>query len=188
MKKISKSTGYLIVTAFWLAICLLWSTNTQAQITLCDSNMTYTTGSQYQLEIAIPITGNSLPMMAPLYAVTYGGQTMLGEDSCFSNACTHIVYNYNPLTGMPYDTITTCISYTLTDTLGYVDTMSCCFNQVWDGQAWMRMANMGTPTGISELEITRLNDNKIYDMLGRELTEIPLGQMYIRNQKLYISK
>jgi hypothetical protein len=89
---------------------------------------------------------------------------------------------------MPYDTITTCISYTLTDTLGYVDTMSCCFNQVWDGQAWMRMANMGTPTGISELEITRLNDNKIYDMLGRELTEIPLGQLYIRNQKLYISK
>ena len=150
--------------------------------------MTYTTGSQYQLEIAFAVTGNSLPMMAPLYAITYGGQSTLGEDSCFGQACNHIVYNYNMLTGMPYDTITTCLSYTLTDTLGYVDTMSCCFNQVWDGQAWLRMANMGTPTGISELEITKLNDNKIYDMLGRELTEIPVGQMYIRNQKLYISK
>jgi len=171
-----------------LALLVSLGLQTQAQITLCDSNMTYTTGSQYQLEIAFAVTGNSLPVMAPLYAITYGGQSTLGEDSCFGQPCNHIVYNYNPTTGMPYDTITTCLSYTLTDTLGYVDTMSCCFNQVWDGQAWLRMANMGTPTGIEELEITRLNDNKIYDMLGRELTKAPIGTMYIRNQKLYINK
>ena len=171
-----------------LALLVLLGLQTQAQITMCDSNMTYTVGSQYQLEIAFPVTGNSLPFMAPIYAVTYGGQTMLGEDSCFNQPCNHVVYNYNPLTGMPYDTITTCVSYTLTDSLGYVDTMNCCFNQVWDGQAWMRMANIGVPTSILELEITRLNDNKIYDMLGRELTEIPVGTMYIRNQKLYITR
>ena len=160
---------------------------TQAQITMCDSNMTYTAGSQYQLEIAFPVTGNSLPFMAPIYAITYGGQTTLGEDSCFNQPCNHVVYNYNPTTGMPYDTITTCVSYTLTDSLGYVDTLNCCFNQVWDGQAWMRMM-MGNPLSINELTFNRVNDNKIYDMLGRELTEIPVGQMYIRNQKLYISE
>jgi len=159
---------------------------TQAQITMCDSNMTYTTGSQYQLEIAFPVTGNSLPFMAPIYAITYGGQTTLGEDSCFSQPCNHIAYNYNPNTGMPYDTITTCVSYTLTDSLGYVDTMNCCFNQVWDGQAWMRMANVGVPTNISELEITNLNDNKMYDVFGRELLTAPIGQMYIQNKKKYI--
>tara|TARA_B100001094_G_C17947761_1_gene678917 strand:+ start:280 stop:816 length:537 start_codon:yes stop_codon:yes gene_type:complete len=167
-----------------LAVLVLFGIQTQAQITLCDSNMTYTTGSQYQLEIAFPITGNSLPFMAPIYAITYGGQTTLGEDSCFSQPCNHIVYNYNPTTGMPYDTITTCLSYTLTDSLGYVDTMSCCFNQVWDGQAWLRMANMGTPTAILELEVTRLNDNIMYDMLGRELIKAPIGVMYIQNRKL----
>ena len=155
----------------------------QAQ-TLCDSNMTYTTGSQYQLEIAIPQTGNSLPTMAPLYAVTYGGQTVLGQDSCFAGPCTHTVFNYNPTTGMPYDTITTCISYTLTDSLGYVDTLNCCFNQVWDGQAWMRMT-MGT-VGIEELILDQLNDNKMYDLLGRELLEVPVGQLYIKNRKKYI--
>ncbi len=171
-----------------LVLLVLFGLQTQAQITLCDSNMTYTTGSQYQLEIAIPITGNSLPVMAPLYAVTYGGQTMLGEDSCFSGPCTHLIFNYNPITGLPYDTITTCISYTLTDTLGYVDTMSCCFNQVWDGIAWMRMSSIGVPTSISELEVTKLNNNIMYDLLGRELTEIPVGKMYIRNNKLYINK
>ena len=169
-----------------LALLVLLGLQTQAQITMCDSNMTYTAGSQYQLEIAFPVTGNSLPFMAPIYAVTYGGQTMLGEDSCFNQPCNHVVYNYNPLTGMPYDTITTCISYTLTDSLGYVDTMNCCFNQVWDGQAWMRMANVGVPTAISELEITRLNDNEIYDMLGREVITPIKGVMYIRDNQKFI--
>jgi hypothetical protein len=182
--KISKSKGYFIVTVFCLAVLSFCSLKTQAQ-TLCDSNMTYTIGSQFQLEVAIPVTGNSLPMMAPLYAVTYGDQTMLGQDSCFSGPCTHLVYNYNPTTGMPYDTITTCISYTLTDSLGYVDTLNCCFNQVWDGQAWMRMT-MGT-VGIEELVIDRFNDNKIYDMFGRELLEAPIRQMYIRNRKVYFT-
>ncbi len=156
----------------------------QAQ-TLCDSNMTYTTGSQYQFEIAIPVTGNSLPMMAPIYAVTYGGQTMLGEDSCFSNACSHIAFNYNPLTGMPYDTITTCISYTLTDSLGYVDTLNCCFNQVWDGQAWLRMS-MGGTVSIEELYNTEKQDYRIFNVLGRQLIEAPIGEMYIQNRKKYI--
>ena len=156
----------------------------QAQ-TLCDSNMTYTTGSQYQLEIAIPQTGNSLPTMAPLYAVTYGGQTTLGQDSCFAGPCTHTVYNYNMSTGMPYDTITTCISYTLTDSLGYVDTMSCCFNQVWDGQAWLRMS-MGGTVGIEELYNTEKQDYRIFNVLGRQLIEAPIGEMYIQNRKKYI--
>ena len=169
--------NFLLTTASVLTILFA-----QAQ-TLCDPNMTYTTGSQYQLEIAIPVTGNSLPTMAPLYAVTYGGQTMLGQDSCFSGPCTHLVYNYNPTTGMPYDTITTCISYTLTDSLGYVDTLNCCFNQVWDGQAWMRMT-MGT-VGIEELNPTMIGDNKIYDVYGRELLTAPIGQMYIQNRKVY---
>jgi len=289
MKNISKSTGYLIVAAFWLAICLFWSTTTQAQTTLCDSNMTYTIGSQMQLEVAFPVTGNNLPYMAPIYAVTYGGGNMLSEDSCFGQPCTHIIYNYNP-NGTYYDTLTTCVSYVSADSVGNIDTLWCCFDQYWNGQAWARVmmqqqnfscdsisyfvdqgiyfnTNLvdnynnpdssmiswsvcntstcytgegtfaafpmiqptdtlkvcydaylyygnamevcnqcdsmvysqgsgqwvlynyqGNTTGISELEITRLNDNKIYDMLGRELTEIPLGTMYIRNQKLYITK
>jgi len=157
---------------------LLLATQIQAQ-TLCDSNMTYTAGSQYQLEIAFPVTGNSLPFMAPIYAVTYGGQDMLGEDSCFNSPCNHVVYNYNMSTGMPYDTITTCISYTVTDSLG-VDTMSCCFNQVWDGQAWMLMS-MGNPVGVNEIT-NKLINNKMYDLYGREMLK-PKG-IYIQNRKV----
>ncbi len=275
-----------------LVLLVLLGLQTQAQITLCDSNMTYTTGSQYQLEVAIPVTGNNLPFMAPLYAVTYGDGNMLAEDSCFSGPCTHMIYNYNMSTGMPYDTLMTCISYTVTDTMGYIDTLMCCFSQYWDGQAWARMmqqqpyfccdsitywtdqsqgltvgldtTNMihnpdsmtvywgvctgytgggicyagdgitdyfpqvttsdtikvgydvyiyengvaevcsmeewlvfdgtnwvpfnNTPTSINEIIFNRINDGKIYDLLGRELTEIPVGKLYIRNQKLYITR
>lgn len=54
---------------------------------------------------------------------------------------------------------------------------------MWDGQAWMRMQNV--IASIEEFEITRFNDNKIYDMMGRELRSAPIGQMYIRNRNVF---
>jgi hypothetical protein len=57
---------------------------------------------------------------------------------------------------------------------------------VFDGTNWV-LLNM-IPTSINELTFNRVNDNKIYDLLGKELTTIPVGTMYIRNNKLYIIK
>ena len=105
----------------------LISLDSQAQ-TLCEQ--TYTTGNYYVFEVAIPTTGNGLPNMEPLYAYT---TTLLDtwEDSCFGGPCTHTVFNeYNE------DTITTCLSYTLTDSFDNVDTLECCITQYWDGNVW----------------------------------------------------
>ena len=121
-----------------LAVLVLLGLQTQAQTTLCDSNMTYTIGSQMQLEVAFPVTGNNLPYMAPIYAVTYGDGNMLSEDSCFGQPCTHMIYNYNP-NGTYYDTLTTCVSYVSADSVGNIDTLWCCFDQYWNGQAWARV-------------------------------------------------
>jgi hypothetical protein len=55
---------------------------------------------------------------------------------------------------------------------------------IFNGTSWV-LLNM-IPTSINELTFNRINDNKIYDMLGRELTELPLGTMYIINNKKYI--
>lgn len=41
-------------------------------------------------------------------------------------------------------------------------------------------------TSIEELGIKAISDNKIYDLLGRELNEVPARTMYIRDRKLYI--
>ena len=160
---------------------------TQAQ-TLCDVGV-YTTGSQFQMEVVIGVTGNSLPMMAPIYVVTYGGssmpwnignQPMLAEDSCFSGPCTHMVFNYNPA-GNPYDTLMTCIFYELTDSVGNIDTLMCCDDWVWDGSSfWFKL--MAQPTGIEQIIKNQLINNKMYDIYGREILK-PKG-IYIQNRKL----
>ena len=51
--------------------------------------------------------------------------------------------------------------------------------------AWVLMS-MGNPTGVNELTLETINNNKMYDLLGRELIEVPVGMMYIRNNKKYI--
>ena len=43
--------------------------------------------------------------------------------------------------------------------------------------------NSGLTVGIDEIETNPIYDNKIYDMLGRELKEVPIGQPYIQNGK-----
>ena len=169
-----------------LAIAFGLTQITQAQSS-CDSTMSYTVGSQYQLEVVFGIGGNTpSTWSAPIYVITYGNGNMLAEDSCFGQPCPHVIYNYNMLTGMPYDTLTTCVSYVASDSIGNIDTLWCCFDQYWNGQAWLRM--MSVTVGIEEYIVNQIADNKIYDLLGRELTEIPVGKLYIRNQKLYISK
>ncbi|MDB0006714.1 hypothetical protein N9E30_02050 [Flavobacteriales bacterium] len=121
----------------FLPFLVLLGLQIQAQSTLCEQ--TYTTGNYYVFEVAIPTTANGLSNMAPLYAVT---NTILDtwEDSCFGGPCTHTVYNeYGE------DTITTCISYTISDS-GYVDTLMCCLTQYWNGQSWVPVGGDVTST------------------------------------------
>ena len=166
-----------------LAVLVSLGLQTQAQIlSPCDSTMSYTTGSQYQLEIAFGVGGNTpSTWSAPLYAVTYDPNgNMLAEDSCFANACTHTIFN-----SVPYDTLTTCVSYITSDSIGVIDTLMCCLDQYWNGQYWARMMNI---TSIQEIETNYILDDKIYDLMGRELKTTPKGVMYIRNRKLFINQ
>ncbi len=55
---------------------------------------------------------------------------------------------------------------------------------IFDGTNWV-LYNMNT-VGINELEFTWEDDGIIYDMVGRKLIEVKVGQMYIRNNKKYI--
>ena len=49
-------------------------------------------------------------------------------------------------------------------------------------------AMTGNPTGIDETKLNTTTNSKIYDLLGRELNSVPIGKMYIRNNRLCISK
>jgi len=162
------------ILTFFVSFCLY----ANAQETLCD--YTYTVGTQDELDVAAPTTGNELPIMAPLYMTTFADDLVLGEDSCFGMPCTHVIYN-----SINADTITTCIDYTLTDeSSGIVETLNCCFDQVWDSttQLWVRISGS---LEIQELQSEHAGNDKIYDLMGRELPEAPIGQIYIQNKKQY---
>ncbi len=82
-----------------------------------------------------------------------------------------------------YDVYLYFADATLNEVCNHCDSLI--FNQTtltWE------ILNSGSITSINEFTPETINNNKIYDLLGRELTEVPVGSMYIRNQKLYITK
>jgi len=86
----------------------------------------------------------------------------------------------------PSDTVKLCydaLVYTMGTTImcNHCDSLS--FDFMSD--TWVVYNRLGNTTGIEEL-IKNEGMYKMYDMLGRELTKIPLGEMYIRDGKKYI--
>ena len=81
---------------------------------------------------------------------------------------------------MTTDTIKVCLTTTMTiDTMTY--TCMQCDSLVFGPNGWVVM-NMGNPTSITELTGGQM-DGQMYDLLGREIFEITLGKMYIKNNK-----
>ena len=84
------------------------------------------------------------------------------------------------------DTIKVCLT-TIGDINGITFTCTQCDSVIFGPNGWMFM-NV-RPTSINEVQFGTINDdNKMYDMLGRELFYIPTGIMYIQNRKIYIRK
>lgn len=127
------------------------------QYVLCDS-MT-ATGSQYQIVMEVYNSNTFIGY----WITTASDGTVLATDSM--GGTTHNIFNNNPMTGLPYDTITTCLSY---GTGGMINT--CCVTWIWNvgTGTWARM---GSVTTIGEINSTDKKLIKIVDMLGREVDE-----------------
>ena len=187
MKNIKKSTGYLIVAAFWMVVLMLASTKTQAQTPIdnCDS-LSWT---QY------PVTGLSITL-----DTTGAGTSSYGVDSveviwtaCNSTQCYSApigMTGYFPQVSLS-DTLKVCFDawFYSNNPNGQVFWEFCsqCDSIIHDGTSWV-LFSVSNTVGIEELMKNEGANNKMYDMLGRELTEIPLGEMYIRNRRLHITK
>ena len=61
-----------------------------------------------------------------------------------------------------------------------------CDSLVYNPNTYQWEAMIAQPLSIAELPLNAINDNKMYDLLGRELFEIPKGTIYIKNRKKYI--
>ena len=95
------------------------------------------------------------------------------------------MYDYFPQI-MTTDTLKVCYDVYLYES-NMVEVCTRCDSLVFNGTDWV-LFSMGNPTGVNELTLETISDNKIYDMLGRELFYIPKGIMYIQNRKIYIRK
>tara|TARA_R100000664_G_C2759888_1_gene150244 strand:+ start:8685 stop:9212 length:528 start_codon:yes stop_codon:yes gene_type:complete len=88
---------------------------------------------------------------------------------------------------MTTDTLKICYDAYLYEA-NAVEVCTRCDSVIFDQNtgSWV-LFSMGNTTNIEELAIDRFEiDANIYDLSGRQLKQIPLGVMYIKNRKLYI--
>jgi hypothetical protein len=177
MKNINPKLGYVIVITFWLAILTLWSTKTQAQVSYCDS-ISYTTTST--INYPLILAGNDGGLSNMVDTITWDW-TVCNTSLCYSGSGINAFFGQVSLT----DTLKVCYDAYIYF-MGAIYTCSGCDSLVYNPNTYQWEAMTAQPLSITELELNTNNDGKIYDLLGREIFEIQIGVMYIRNQKKYI--
>ena len=152
---------------------------TQAQNNLCDS-------LSYTVLQGLPLT---------VYGEASGIVNMVDSIEWLFSACNSVAC-YTPQGNNPYsfpqinmtDTVKFCYD-TYVYTPNQMIVCSHCDSLIFDyTDSTYVLFNMGGTTSINELTLEKVNNNKIYDLLGRELFYIPRGTMYIQNRKLKLQK
>jgi hypothetical protein len=170
----------VLIWSFVISVMLTMAIPAKAQVVPCDS-----------IEYAITSTPNNnvlqlegwvngiCPVNFPC-VVSDWSWSVCDDNLCYSDTGTTVYFQQF----MTTDTIKVCLT-TFGDLNGITFTCTQCDSLVFGPNGWMLM-NMGNPTGINELQFTWEDDGKVYDLIGREVTQIQIGQMYIRNNKKYI--
>ena len=164
-----------------LAVLVLIGLQTQAQINFtpyfCCDSITYWTDQSQGFNVGLDTSGiiHNPDSMTILWQVCNSTMCYTGDG----------MYAYFGQV-MTTDTLKVCYDVMLY-TSNTLEVCTHCDSLVFNGTSWV-LFSMSNPTSINELTLNKINDSKIYDLLGRELNEIPLGTMYIRNRKLHITK
>ena len=162
-----------LIIILWFAS--IFSSRCNAQVNYCNQ-LSYST---YQSQELI-VTGNASPLFNMVDSIEWNWQ------ACNSTLCYpgygQVVTFPNILTT---DTVKLCYDVYLY-IMGTPYICSNCDSLIFSGGSWVLLTS--TTTSINEFAPETINNNKIYDLLGRELTKIPVGTIYIRNQKKYITK
>ena len=165
-----------------LAVLVLIGLQTQAQINPCDSVEYAITSTPNNNVLQLEGWVNGIcPVNFPCIVSDYSW-SVCDDNLCYGDTGTTVYFQQF----MTTDTIKVCLTtYMTIDTTTY--TCMQCDSLVFGPNGWMLM-HTGNPLAINDLQLNTINDGRMYDMLGRELFEIPVGTMYIRNNKLYITK
>jgi len=164
-----------------LAVLVLFGLQTQAQQAapyFCCDSITYWTDQSQGFNIGLDTSGivHNPDSIEVWWAVCTNGICYSGDG----------MYDYFPQVSV-YDTLKVGYDVYLYEN----NTVEVCSMEEWlvfdqNSFSWV-LLNM-LPTSINELSFIWEDDGKIYDLLGKELKEIPVGKLYIRNKQLYITK
>ena len=157
-----------------LALLVLFGLQTKAQINYCDS-ISYTMSSTLNYPFIVSGIAN-IPG-----TVTWNWQ-VCDANLCYSASGQNASFGQVSLT----DTLKVCYSV-LIDINGVTYTCSRCDTLVYDPNSYQWIPKVSNPTSINEPQ-NIVSDGKIYDLLGRELSSIPIGKLYIRDRRLCICK
>ena len=162
----------------FLILLVLLGLRTQAQPSLCDSiEISITINTDYFVELETNLTVTNFPQISYVDNYFWGKNgCLMGTDSSVSIdfwTDTNVLYAINLVT--VFCDTNLCYTCTTSDTL------------VWNNGSWnwMSMMNM-LSTSIQEFQSNTFNNNKMYDLIGREVIDVPLGTIYIKNGKKYI--
>ena len=156
-----------------LALLVLLGLQTKAQINYCDS-ISYATSTG--LNYPFGISG-----VADFSDTTTWSWTVCNSTMCYSATGQNAYFSQVSLT----DTLKVCYDAVIkVNGMTYVCTG--CDTLVYNPNSYQWKVVASHPLEITELKPNTIDDGKMYDLLGREIFEIPRGIVYIKNGKKFI--
>ena len=163
-----------------LAVLVLIGLQTQAQQAtpyFCCDSITYWTDQSQGFNIGLDTT-NIIhnPDSIEVY------WTICNSSTCYSGDGMYAYFGQI----MTTDTIKACYDVYLYES-NMVEVCTRCDSLIFNQSSfsWV-LFSMSNPTSINEITFNKINNSRMYDMLGREITNVTLGTMYIKNGKKYI--
>ena len=160
-----------------LILSILLGLRAQAQVNYCDS-ISYTTAST--INYPLHLTGLGTANIPGTVTWTW---TVCNSSMCYSATGVNASFGQVSLT----DTLKVCYDVYI-DISGMTYICTKCDTLVYDPNSYQWVPKMSTPTLVTNIRQNTIKDNKIYDLLGRELEYIPINKLYIRNRRLCIRK
>ena len=154
-----------------ILLLVLFGLQAQAQVNPCDS-ITYNIDPSQGFNIYLDTTNivhnpDSIDVM----------WMICNTSTCYSGTGVYAYFGQV----VTSDTLKVCYDAYLYES-NMMEVCTRCDSLIFNGTSWV-LFNMGNPTAINELELIWDNYGKIYDLLGRELIEVPTGKIYIKNNK-----
>jgi hypothetical protein len=154
----------------FLILLVLLGFKAQAQVMFCDS-ISYGTSSTINFPFIVSGTAN-IPG-----TVTWSW-SVCDANLCYSGSGPNASFGQVSLG----DTLKVCYDVTI-DINGFTYICTGCDTLVYNPNSYQWEKITAQPLAVMDLKPNTINDNKMYDLLGKEMFGVSIGEMYIKNNR-----